>query len=502
MGEVLAILLLISPILFIIYFVKYRRIKRKYAPIVDVQKEIDDLTDKAERNLRARMAEAETEASALRTQAEKALADATAESEAFKSEARRIVDDAKQSARDIAGDALDARGRATEFEAAAKALQNIIKGYGDEYILPTQSILDDLADAYSFTEAGRDLKEARKKTRDMILDGQAAECDYVEVNRRRTAVAFVVDAFNGKVDSILSQTKKDNYGTLAQKIRDARALVNENGRAFRNARITTEYMNARLEELRLGCVAHELREKDRAEQRAIKEQIREEEKARREHERAIRDAAKQEETLRKAMEAAQAQVESAKAEEKAKFEARLADLQVKLAEAEARGQRAKSMAEMTKSGHVYIISNIGSFGEDVLKIGMTRRLEPLDRVRELGGASVPFPFDVHAMIYCDNAPKLESELHRKFNDSRLNKVNFRKEYFRVAMTSIKSELEALGIEASFTMRAEAMQYRETRAIEKMSNIERERLMRALLTEEEEAHEEDESAEEAVDAKTA
>lgn len=85
------------------------------------------------------------------------------------------------------------------------------------------------------------------------------------------------------------------------------------------------------------------------------------------------------------------------------FEAKLTEIQAKLAEAETRNQRALSMAQQTKAGHVYIISNVGSFGEDMFKVGMTRRLEPLDRVRELGDASVPFSFDVHAMIWSKDA---------------------------------------------------------------------------------------------------
>ena len=86
---------------------------------------------------------------------------------------------------------------------------------------------------------------------------------------------------------------------------------------------------------------------------------------------------------------------------------------MKLAEAQASSERAKSMAQLTKAGHVYILSNIGSFGEGIFKVGMTRRLEPQDRVKELGDASVPFPFDVHAMISCENAPGLENALHKE-----------------------------------------------------------------------------------------
>jgi len=102
-----------------------------------------------------------------------------------------------------------------------------------------------------------------------------------------------------------------------------------------------------------------------------------------------------------------------------------------LAEAHAKSERAQAMAEKTKSGFVYVISNIGSFGDDVVKIGLTRRLDPSDRVRELGDASVPFLFDTHAMIYSEEAPALEAALHAEFAEQRINAANMRKEFFRV-----------------------------------------------------------------------
>jgi hypothetical protein len=124
------------------------------------------------------------------------------------------------------------------------------------------------------------------------------------------------------------------------------------------------------------------------------------------------------------------------------------------------------MAQQTKRGHVYVISNLGSFGEDVFKIGLTRRLEPLDRVRELGDASVPFEFDVHAMIQSEDAPALEHTLHRLFMVAQMNKVNPRKEFFRVKLSAIRDEIEKLGIQATWTMKAAAAQYRESLAIDK------------------------------------
>ena len=108
-----------------------------------------------------------------------------------------------------------------------------------------------------------------------------------------------------------------------------------------------------------------------------------------------------------------------------------------------------------------MISNVGSFGEGVLKIGMTRRLDPMDRVKDLGDASVPFPFDVHAMVYSEDAPALEGELQRHFADRSLNLVNMRKEFFRVSIDELESLAKEKGLKIYFTRLAEAREYRET-----------------------------------------
>lgn len=382
-----------------------------------------------------------------------------------KVDASKIIEDANRKAEEIAGEAIKALNNQREIEKTVKAMKNIIEGYGDQYLAPTYSLLDDLADEFGHTEAGIKLKDARNNTNILIRDNKAAKCDYVEEYRRTTAINFVLDAFNGKVDSILSKVKKDNYGILEQKIRDAFQLVNNNGKAFRDAVITQEYLNARLEELKWAVVAQELKWKEQEEQRIIREQIREEEKAKREYERAIREAQKEEETLKRLIEKAQKEVNQATEEQKAKFEERLQELEGKLKEAEEKNQRALSMAQQTKSGNVYIISNIGSFGENVYKIGMTRRLDPLDRIKELGDASVPFEFDVHSMIYSEDAPGLERELHKKFLRLQMNKVNPRKEFFKITLTEIKAEIDKMNIDAKWTLTAEARQYRESLAIE-------------------------------------
>ncbi|MGV3607960.1 MAG: GIY-YIG nuclease family protein [Planctomycetaceae bacterium] len=192
---------------------------------------------------------------------------------------------------------------------------------------------------------------------------------------------------------------------------------------------------------------------EREEQARINAQIREEQKRDREFKQELERIEREKELVSSAL---------AKALAKAHGEhtAEIDSLRAKLAEAES-NQRAISQAQLTRSGNVYVISNIGSFGENVFKIGMTRRLEPMDRVLELGDASVPFPFDVHMMIATDNAPALENTLHQKFHHRRINKINLRKEFFKVSLDEIVQEVEKQHGQIAYKVDAEALQYRNS-----------------------------------------
>jgi len=191
---------------------------------------------------------------------------------------------------------------------------------------------------------------------------------------------------------------------------------------------------------------------EREEQARIKARIREE-----------RAREKEIEEEQRRLEAERVAIEQALAEATARLQDEHADeverLREQLREAEEKSQRALSMAQQTWAGHVYVISNIGSFGEGVFKIGMTRRLEPLDRVKELSDASVPFPFDVHMMISSEDAPKLERDLHEHFASVRVNRVNLRKEFFRADVHEIARVAEdSVGASLEYRADAEALEY--------------------------------------------
>lgn len=193
---------------------------------------------------------------------------------------------------------------------------------------------------------------------------------------------------------------------------------------------------------------------EREEQARIKAQIREEQA----REKAIERELKQLEREREAIKAA---LEKAIAEATDQHNEEIERLKARLAEAEERSQRAISQAQLTKSGNVYVISNLGSFGENVFKIGMTRRLDPMDRVRELGDASVPFPFDVHMMIASNDAPSLENALHRALHKLRINKTNPRKEFFKVDIEKVVQIVKENHGEVRYIADAEALQFRQS-----------------------------------------
>ena len=360
------------------------------------------------------------------------------------------------------------------------ATRNIVEGYGNEYLVIKDSLLDQLAEEYGYDKAARNLKEARNKTREMIRKGTAAYSDLGDPQQNEAAKDFLVDAFNGRVDAVLEKVKNEGYGVLKQQVKDIYEVVNESGRYFSNTRITEDFLRSRQEEIKWAVKVFDIREKEKDEQRILKEQQRDEALAQKEIEKAQKEAQKKieedervrklanEETekVRQALANAQESERTALEErlKEAEERARAAEEQVRLSEEEK--ERAKSLAQQTKKGKVYIISNVGSFGEGVFKIGMTRRMDHEERIKELGDASVPFEFDVHAIIQSDNVPELEKNLHRNLTLHRVNKSNWRKEFFKVPLEKLKKIIEEEGHETEWTLKARALQWRETQEIEK------------------------------------
>lgn len=465
-SALIVLVILIAPaiITFVVYYLKNKKLKGQLSSTESQLKDVTQHRDNLSQY--QKIIDTNTHIAQLLAEAkvtiDKNLLDA-------KKEAESVTDKAKEQAEKLDLKASQKLTNAEKYEQLEKAMRNLIKGYGDEYLIPNHSLLDELASEFDHKSAGQQLKSAREHSRTMVKNQLAAGCDYKEINRRSMALKFVISAFNGATDTALAKAKHDNYGKLEQEIIDGYTLVNNHGEAFKNARITDEYLKSRLEELRWAVSTNELKLQERKEQRKIKEAMREEERSRREYEKALREAENEEKMLQKAMIEARKQLEQASDAQREEYESKLFELEGKLSEAETKNQRALSMAQQTRRGHVYIISNIGSFGENIYKVGMTRRLEPLDRVKELSDASVPFDFDVHAMIFSEDAPTLEKELHNEFSTHRVNKVNERKEFFSVSLNDVKNKVSSLcSDDIHWTMKAEAAQFRESSAM--VSNV--------------------------------
>jgi len=316
------------------------------------------------------------------------------------------------------------------------------------------------------------IADVRAEQKVLIREKRAAVCstewtiDGSKVKGRKQTnqqIRLMLRAFNGECDAAIGKVNWNNALKMEARINKSWEIINKNGSSS-HITIKSGYRDLKIEELRLAFEYAQKKQDEKEEQRRIKEQMREEEVARREFEKAKKEAETEEKRYQMALEKARKDLETASAEMETGLNQKIADLQAQLAEAHEKKERALSRAQQTKSGHVYVVSNVGSFGEGVFKIGMTRRLEPIDRVKELGDASVPFTFDVHALIYSENAPELENTLHRSFQPRRVNRVNMRKEFFRVTLDEIQSVVHRYDGEIEFTRLAEAREWRETLAL--------------------------------------
>ena len=275
---------------------------------------------------------------------------------------------------------------------------------------------------------------------------------------------LLLRAFNSDCDELINNVKFNTFDTAVKRMEKSFEIISKCGRIM-NVAITTTYYNAKYEEL---CLALEYRQKkqdEKEEQKEIRTRLREEAKLQKEIEEARKKIQKEQTHYENALDKIIEQINTASEaelpallEKKKEIENQLAEIDKSIKDIDYREANARA-------GYVYIISNIGAFGENVYKIGMTRRLEPMDRVDELGDASVPFNFDVHAMIFSDDAPALETALHNAFENRKLNMINKRREFFNVTLDEIEEVVKKnYDKTVEFTRLPQAEQYRESMKI--------------------------------------
>lgn len=273
-------------------------------------------------------------------------------------------------------------------------------------------------------------------------------------------------AFNNECDIAVNDVKFSNVDKSRDRINKAFEEINALG-SVNNMTLSYQYRQLKLDELALAYEYQCKKQEEKEALRALREQQREEAKVAKEIAEARKEAEKERKHYIQALEALKQQAQNAKTdEEKKAITAKQDELIGHLDDMDKKLEDIDYRQSNQRAGYVYVISNIGSFGEGVYKIGMTRRLDPMERVYELGDASVPFQFDVHAMIFSDDAPKLEAALHQAFADKRVNAVNLRREYFRVSLDEIKRVVrENHDKTVEFIDVPDAQQYRESKLLQ-------------------------------------
>lgn len=252
---------------------------------------------------------------------------------------------------------------------------------------------------------------------------------------------LLLRAFNAECDDVIEHVRYSNLEASEKRITSSKDAISKLG-TIMGISITPAYYRLKIEELYLAFEYQQKKQAEKEEQKEARTRMREEAKLAKEIEEERKKLEKEQRHYQNALHKIDAQLAGASDADRADIEQKRAELVQQLQKIDQAFKDVDYREANQRAGYVYVISNIGAFGENVYKIGMTRRLDPMERVDELGDASVPFDFDVHAMIFSEDAPKLEAALHNAFADRKLNFVNQRREFFRVTLDEIKAVVRA------------------------------------------------------------
>lgn len=299
------------------------------------------------------------------------------------------------------------------------------------------------------------LNDLSNRIADLVRAGHAIEKsnmftfdNSVAKGRKMTGdlAKLMLRAYNAEADNSLRSLRAGNVVTAKKRLEASRSAIAKLGRMM-EMRISDEYHALRIEEIELTADYLMKKQEERELAREERARLREENKVKAELAEERKRLDKERNHLLNAIEALRAKGSSDE-----ELESKLAAIDDAIVQNDYR-------AANIRAGYVYVISNRGAFGNDVVKIGLTRRLEPLNRVHELGGASVPFRFDVHALFFSEDAVGLETDLHREFADRRVNRANARKEFFFVSPAEVRTALASkVGNLLEFTEQAESVEY--------------------------------------------
>lgn len=337
---------------------------------------------------------------------------------------------------------------------------------------------------YDFTNSEKykvKLNIIRNKQKDLIRNNNAVLCYYHGLifddsatkgeKLANNIAALFLRAFNSECEYIISKVKYNNFDTCLKRMKKSADNIDKLGKILKIS-FNYEYLKLKEKELRLALEYKQMKQKEKEEQQELRARMREEARIQRELDAERKKVEKEKQHYWQAFKEAQRQLtECTDITQKDALEEKLSKMQNRMLEID------KNLADINyretnqKVGYVYVISNIGSFGENIYKIGMTRRLNPQERVDELGNASVPFNFDVHAMIFSKDAPALETALHHAFDNRKVNMVNKRREFFNASLDEIEKVIkENFDGSVDFIRTAAAEQYRETLKIKQQLSL--------------------------------
>ncbi len=394
--------------------------------------------------------------------------------------AQKRIDDLLEGEKKVAARISELHGNVESLKALeARYLEKIeerkgqVESFDDAILVQDYGLYEPRFDFATSTQFKDELKRCRDEQKAEVkqMREEAAKTNWTVNNNKaqgkkmvRDISKLVMRAYNSECDDIVRKVKGTNVEKSIERVHKLADQLNRLCKVL-SIRIPDYYPHLKEREVRLAYEFALQKEREREEIRAAREREREERKL------AAEIAAERKKLEKEKMQYLAAYKEIAErllaagTEERDDLERRAEELKGRLEDAEAAIQNVDYREANQKAGFVYVISNIGSFGEGVYKIGMTRRLDPMDRVRELGDASVPFNFDVHAMIFCDDAPALEAALHRRFEDRKVNIVNQRREFFRVTLDEIEQVVkENYDKTVEFKEVADADQFRTSEAL--------------------------------------
>lgn len=360
------------------------------------------------------------------------------------------------------------------YKSVDKSLKTYFKNLprDDSYVLPLELIIEiqTLAPAVTLRLHNMEYQDLRKAFRanEKTIDETLARYeDRYTTKANRAIYQLMVLALRAELQNILYTLKYSKLKEATDKVKELSVkYLNIAQDGNRNISSTLVRFIGEIEPLFIDAVKIEYeyyvkREAARQEQLELRAQMREEAEERKRLEDQQKQMEQEEEKYAGEIKNIQRQIQYTQDKERIRqLSARVAELQSQMRTLESKKEEIVRL-QMGKAGYVYIISNLGSFGDDVFKIGMTRRLDPQERVDELGGTSVPFKFDVHSFIFSQDAVKLESSLHAALNDARLNKVNLRKEFFKVSLDDIEKLVNEIEPSAPFNRTMAAEQYHQS-----------------------------------------